>query len=238
VVLRAQLARHIGAEFGLKPNIVDAMLVWVDAVAKDMAPTLDGYGLLRFWEDIERICQGLVTLENAPQVVQYAHLVRQFAQVCIWAQLGEQDLELLMPVAQSRPSALTGASVAPSLTLNFLLLLSRYRQWQRQLVGPVAEARGYLQRAAQDPVLTPQVAAQLLSDLQGWDLTQTLELMGTSAPRHFVALQPLLQKMQLSRRLNLSPTDLLWAAKLTEANAPAQPILTLIAAKVIAAAHG
>ena len=238
VVLRAQLARHIGAEFGLKPNIVDAMLVWVDAVAKDMAPTLDGYGLLRFWEDIERICQGLVTLENAPQVVQYAHLVRQFAQVCIWAQLGEQDLELLMPVAQSRPSALTGASVAPSLTLNFLLLLSRYRQWQRQLVGPVAEARGYLQRAAQDPVLTPQVAAQLLSDLQGWDLTQTLELMGTSAPRHFVALQPLLQKMQLSRRLNLSPTDLLWAAKLTETNAPAQPILTLIAAKVIAAAHG
>lgn len=236
--LRGQLARHIGAEFGLKPNVALAMLVWVDAVAKDMAPTLEGYGLLKFWEDIERICQGLVTLESRPQVVQYVHLLRQFAQVCNWAQLGEQDLELLLPVAQSRPSALTGAGVAPPLTLNLLLVLSRYRQWQSQLIGPVAEARGYLQRAAQSPVLTPQVAAQLLSDLHGWDVNQTLALMGTSVPANFVALQPLLQKMQLSQRLNLSPTDLLWVAKLTATSAPAQATLNLIAAKVIAAAHG
>ena len=238
VVLRAQLARHIGAEFGLKPNIVDAMLVWVDAVAKDMAPTLNGYSLLKFWEDIERICQGLATLENVPQVVQYAHLVRQFAQVCNWAQLGEQDLELLMPVAQGRPSALTGASTAPPLTLNLLLALSRYRQWQRQLIGPVAEARGYLQRANQTPALTLQVAAQLLGDLHGWDVTQTLALMGTSIPKSFVALVPLLQKMQLSQRLNLSPVDLLWAAKLTATSALTQSSLNVIAAKVIAAAHG
>lgn len=238
VVLRAQLARHIGAEFGLKPNIVDAMLVWVDAVAKDMAPTLNGYSLLKFWEDIERICQGLATLENVPQVVQYAHLLRQFAQVCIWAPLGEQDLELLMPVAQGRPSALTGASTAPPLTLNLLLALSRYRQWQRQLIGPVAEARGYLQRANQTPALTLQVAAQLLGDLHGWDVTQTLALMGTSIPKSFVALVPLLQKMQLSQRLNLSPTDLLRAAQLTATSALTQSSLNVIAAKVIAAAHG
>lgn len=238
-VLRAQLARHIGAEFNLKPNIATAALVWVDAVAAAMAPSLQGYNLMSFWADIERVGLGTVTLDALPQAVQYAYLMRQFAQVCHWAQLGEQDLDVLLPASAAIPSALTGELNPPILTLQLLLLLSRYRKWQRILVAEVAEARKLLQRAAaQDPALTVSVAAQQISDLHGWDLTQTLVLMNASVPRSFAALLPLLQRMKLSQRLGLSPTDLLWVAKLTEPATVSQETLAVIAAKVIAAAHG
>ena len=238
-VLRTQLARHIGAEFNLKPNIATAALIWVDAVAGQMAPTLQGYNLLSFWADIERVGQGTVTLDALPQAVQYAYLMRQFAQVCHWSQLGEQDLDVLLPAGAGMSSALTGEMNAPALTLELLLLLSRYRKWQRVLVAEVAEARKFLLRAAaQDPALTPEVAAQQISDLHGWDLTQTLVLMSYGVPRSFAALLPLLQKMQLSQRLGLSPTDLSWVAKLTETDLVDQATLAVIAAKIIAAAHG
>ena len=238
-ILRAQLARHIGAEFNLKANVAAATMVWVDAVAHDMNSTLNGYGLLGFWADIERVCQGESTLDSLPNAVQYAYLLRQFAQVCHWAQLGELDLHLLMPAGTAQPSALTGAVAAPQLTLDVLLLLSRYRSWQRRLHGTVAEGLGFLQRAAaQDPVLTLQTAAQEISELHGWDLTQTLVLMNGAVPRSFVALLPLLQKMQFCQRLGLSPTDLSWVGKLTETAAVDQATLTLIASKIIAAAHG
>lgn len=238
-VLRTQLARHIGAEFNLKPNIATAALIWVDAVAGQMAPTLQGYNLLSFWADIERVGLGTVTLDALPQAVQYAYLMRQFAQVCHWSQLGEQDLDVLLPAGAGMSSALTGEMNAPALTLELLLLLSRYRKWQRVLVAEVAEARKFLLRAAaQDPTLTLEMAAQQISDLHGWDLTQTLVLMNAAVPRSFAALLPLLQKMQLSQRLGLSPTDLSWVAKLTETDLVDQATLAVIAAKIIAAAHG
>ena len=165
--------------------------------------------------------------------------MRQFAQVCHWAQLGEQDLDVLLPADAAIPSALTGELSPPTLTLQLLLLLSRYRKWQRVLVAEVAEARKFLLRAAaQDTALTPEVAAQQISDLHGWDLTQTLVLMSYGVPRSFAALLPLLQKMQLSQRLGLSPTDLSWVAKLTETDLVDQATLAVIAAKIIAAAHG
>jgi len=237
-VLRAQLARHIGAEFNLKPNIATAVMAWADAAAKDMASTLEGYGLLNFWADIERVCQGITTLDDVSRAVQYAYLLRQFVQVCHWAQLGEQDLQVLMPAGAGQPSALTGALTAPQLTLDVLLLLSRYRSWQRRLTGTVAEARGFILRAAaQDPALTLQVAAKQLSDLHGWDLTQTLVLMNASVPRSFAALLPLLHTMQLSQRLGVSPTDMSWVAKLTGTAVVDQATLTVIAAKIIGAAH-
>ena len=237
--LRAQMARHIGAEFNLKPNIAAAALIWVDAVAMDMAPTLAGYDLLSFWADIERIGLGEATLDGLPLAVQYAYLMRQFAQVCHWTQLGEQDLGVLLPAGPGIPSALTGEQRPPPLTLSLLVLLSRYSKWPRALVAETAEARGFLLRAAaQDPTLTLDAAAQQICDLHGWDLAQTLVLMNGTVPRSFAALLPLLQKMQLSQRLGLSPTDLSWVAKLTETATVDQATLTVIAAKVIAAAHG
>lgn len=238
-VLRALMARHIGAEFNLKANIAAAALLWVDAVAKDMAPTLEGYDLMSFWADIERICQGETTLDGQPRAVQYAYLMRQFAQVCHWAQLGEQDLGVLLPMSSAIPSALTGEQKSPPLTLALLLLLSRYGKWLRTQVADTAEARSYLQRAAAlDSTLTLDVAAQQISDLHGWDVAQTLVLMKGSVPRSFAALLPLLQKMQLGQRLGLSPSDLSWVGKLTESATVDQATLTLIAAKVMAAAHG
>ena len=237
-VLRTQLARHIGAEFNLKPNIATAALVWVDAVAEEMTSNLEGYNLLSFWADIERVGLGAATLDELPQAVQYAYLMRQFAQACHWAQLGEQDLDVLLPAGAGKPSALTGELNAPALTLELLLLLSRYRKWQQVLVVEVAEARTFLLRAAaQDPALTLEVAALQLSDLHGWDLTQTLVLMNASVPRSFAALLPLLHTMQLSQRLGVSPTDMSWVAKLTGTAVVDQATLTVIAAKIIGAAH-
>ena len=237
-VLRTQLARHIGAVLNLKPNIATAALVWVDAVAEEMTSNLEGYNLLSFWADIERVGLGAATLDELPQAVQYAYLMRQFAQACHWAQLGERDLDVLLPAGAGKPSALTGELNAPALTLELLLLLTRYRKWQRVLVVEVAEARTFLLRAAaQDPALTLEVAAQQLSDLHGWDLTQTLVLMNASVPRSFAALLPLLHTMQLSQRLGVSPTDMSWVAKLTGTAVVDPATLTVIAAKIIGAAH-
>jgi len=205
-------------------------------VAEEMTSNLEGYNLLSFWADIERVGLGAATLDELPQAVQYAYLMRQFAQACHWAQLGERDLDVLLPAGAGKPSALTGELNAPALTLELLLLLSRYRKWQQVLVVEVAEARGYLQRAAkQAPVLDD--AAQQLSDLHGWDLTQTLVLMNASVPRSFAALLPLLHTMQLSQRLGVSPTDMSWVAKLTGTAVVDQATLTVIAAKIIGAAH-
>ena len=202
-----------------------------------MVPTLSGYGLLGFWADIERVCLGDATLDGLPNAVQYAYLMRQFAQVCHWAQLGEQDLQILMPANATTPSALTGALTPPQLTLELLLLLSRYRSWQRRLGNKAGEAQGLLLRTAiQAPTL--QACAQQISDLQGWDLAQTLVLMGNTVPRNFVALLPLLQRMQLLQRLGLSASDFSWVSKLTQTAAIDQATLKLIAAKIMAAAHG
>ena len=236
-VMSAQLARHIGAEFGLKPNIAAAMLVWVDTVVATMNSELNDYGLLRFWQDIQAFCEGDKT--DTAHIVQYAFLLRQFAQVCHWAELGEQDLALLMPgIAPQRPSALTGLSTAPLLTLDFLLLLSRYRRWQRQLLVPFAQAREFLRRAAeQDSELTVEVAIHVISDLHGWDSAQVKVLINLTIPRSFVALWPLLQKMQLSQRLNVAPANL-FLISLIAGSVIEQPKLEQIAAMVIAAAHG
>ena len=172
-----------------------------------------------------------------PMRCRYAYLMRQFAQVCHWAQLGEQDLQILMPANATTPSALTGALTPPQLTLELLLLLSRYRSWQRRLGNKAGEAQGLLLRAAiQAPTL--QASAQQISDLQGWDLAQTLVLMGNTVPRNFVALLPLLQRMQLLQRLGLSASDFSWVSKLTQTAAIDQATLKLIAAKIMAAAHG
>ena len=69
-------------------------------------------------------------------------------------------------------------------------------------------------------------------------MAQTLVLMNGNVPRSFAALLPLLQKMQLGQRLGLSPSDLSWVGKFTESATVDQATLTLIAAKVMAAAHG
>ena len=235
--IKAQLARHFAAEFGLKPNVTATLLMWVDAVAGMMNPNLLEYDLLNFWADIQAFCQD--SKFSTDKIVQYACLARQFAQVCYWAQLGEQDLALLMPsVEPVRPSVLTGQDTMPTLTLSFLLLLSRYRRWQLQLIRPVAEAREFLKRAAEgDPDLTVDGAAQLLSDLHGWQLEQTRALMGERIPCSFAALLPLLRRMQLSTKLNVSPTNLSLIESLTGPGI-SQPTLEHIADLIIAAAHG
>ena len=235
--IKAQLARHFAAEFGLKSNVTATLLMWVDAVAGTMNQSLLGYDLLKFWADIQAFCQD--SKFSTDKIVQYACLARQFAQVCYWAQLGEQDLALLMPrVEPDRPSVLTGQDTMPTLTLSFLLLLSRYRRWQLQLIRPVAEAREFLKRAAEGgPDLTVDGAAQLLSDLHGWQLAQTRALMGEHIPRSFAALLPLLRRMQLSTKLNVSPTNLSLIESLTGSGI-SQPTLEHIADLIIAAAHG
>lgn len=236
------LCRHIGAECKLKANVATAMIRWLDAVAGQMNAELIGYTLLSFWRDLQTWSQGpartLDGLERAQaRVIQYVHLLDQFAMVCQWAQLTEQDLALVLPQA-GKTSPLTGETRPPTLTLELLVLLSRYRHWQQQLVGPANEARRYLAQAAAGELNDTQ-AIETLAALHGWDTQQTRQALGaTAAPRSFVALQPLLRRMQWAARLGLAPPELMMLEVLSEAgHAPSQSDLELIAAKVIAAAH-
>lgn len=240
----ALLCRHIGAEFALKANTAMAMIEWMDAVAGQMNPELTEYTVLSFWRDVQAWSEGpartLRQLEEKQlKVVQYVHLLRQFALVCAWAQLTEQDLALMMPVAQgTKRSPLTGETYVPTLTLDFLLLLSRYRRWQQRLVGPAAEGRRYLGRAAAGALTDVTVAVEELAALHGWDIEQTQQsLVLNKIPTDFVALQSLVTRLHWSIQSGLAPQDLALLALVSADTSPDQATLELIAAKVLAAAH-
>jgi len=235
------LCRHIGAELALKANVATVMIRWLDAVAGQMNAELISYTVLSFWQDVQAWSRGAAhTLEGLERtqvrVIQYVHLLGQFALVCQWAQLTEQDLALVLP-QQGKTSPLTGETRAPTLTLELLVLLSRYRRWQRQLVGPVNEARRYLELTAAGELTDSKVAIEQLAALHGWDVQQTEQGLGAAAiPKSFVALQPLVRRMQWAARLGLAPPELMMLEVLS--NQPtSQSDLELIAAKVIAAAH-
>jgi hypothetical protein len=238
------LCRHVGAEFNLKANVATAMIRWLDAVAGQMNAELIGYTVLSFWRDIQvwsrNAAHSLDELERTQaHVIQYVHLLGQFVLVCHWAQLAEQDLSLVLPLAAGKPSPLTGETRPPTLTLEVLVLLSRYRRWQLQLAGPVNEARRYLERAAAGELTNRPSAIEELAALHGWDAQQTEQALGAAAiPNSFVALQPLLRRMQWATRLGLAPPELMILEVFSEAgHAPSQSDLELIAAKVIAATH-
>jgi len=61
--------------------------------------------------------------------------------------------------------------------------------------------------------------------------------MGEHIPCSFAALLPLLRRMQLSTKLNVSPTNLSLIESLT-GSGTSQPTLEHIADLIIAAAHG
>jgi hypothetical protein len=239
--LTALLCRHIGGELGLKANLAMAMVHWLDAVAGSMNDHLgDDYTVLSFWRDIQALpAPDVLTLRDLETPVRhiiYAHLLHQFAQVCQWAQLAEQDLALLLP-PPGGISALTGETTAPTLTLPLLVQLSRYRHWQHQLIGPVAEARRYLARAATGELTNFEEAVKELAALHGWEPELTRQGLGrVDMPRHFVDLHKLVVRMQWSARLDLAPADLALIEEIAGAT-PTQADLELIAAKVMAAAH-
>jgi hypothetical protein len=240
--LRELLCRHIGAQFSLKPATSLRLINWMDNVAARLDPAFAGYSVLKFWEQIQAACGSgatdLTALESEePQLVQYANLLGQFSLLCHWAQLTEQDLELVMPGAT--PSPLTGKSQSPLPDLPFLLLLSRYRRWQKALVQPVAEGRRYLQRAAAGEMALVAKAAQELAVLHDWDVVQVegcLNILGGTVPKSFADLYPLVTRMQLAQRLGQAPTDLAMLQILAGAT-PSQATLKQVAAAVLAAAH-
>ncbi len=240
--LRDLLSRHIGAQFGLKPATSLRLIEWMDKVAARLNPVFTGYSVLKFWEQVQAAAgagaMSLTALEiEDSQLVQYANLIGQFALLCHWAQLSEQDLELVMP-GPSPSSPLTGQIMAPLPDLPFLLLLSRYRQWQKLLVLPVAEGRRYLQRAAVGEVISRADTAKELALLHGWDEIQVrsyLDLLNFT-PKSFHELYPLIARMQLAQKLRQSPTDLALLDVLAGL-IPNQNTLKQFAANILAAAH-
>lgn len=239
--LRNLLYRHIGAQFSLKPATSRRMIEWMDAVAARLNAAFTGYSVLKFWEQIQAAAipsaMSLTVLEEVPQLVQYANLLGQFALVCHWGQLTEQDLKLVMPSTPGR-SLLTGQPLAPLPDLPFLLLLSRYRQWQKMLVLPVAEGRRYLQRAATGEFILPAEAASELALLHGWDEIQVSGYLEFNdlIPKNFHALYPLIARIQLGQKLRQAPTDLAILDRLAEVT-PTQNTLEQFAANILAAAH-
>lgn len=240
--LRDLLSRHIGAQFGLKPATSLRLIKWMDKVAARLNPVFTGYSVLKFWEQIQAAAgagaMSLTALEvEDSQLVQYANLIGQFALLCHWAQLTEQDLELVMP-GPSHSSPLTGHILAPLPDLPFLLLLSRYRQWQKLLVLPVAEGRRYLQRAAAGEFILPANATKELALLHDWDEIQVrscLDLLNFT-PESFHELYPLIARMQLAQKLRQAPTDLAFIDVLSGL-IPGQNTLEQFAANILAAAH-
>lgn len=240
--LRDLLSRHIGAQFGLKPATSLRLIEWMDKVAARLNPVFTGYSVLKFWEQIQAAAgagaMSLTALEiEDSQLVQYANLLGQFALLCHWAQLSEQDLELVMP-GPSPSSPLTGQILAPLPDLPFLLLLSRYRQWQKLLVLPVAEGRRYLQRAALGEFISSADTAKELALLHGWDEIQVRSYLASLnfTPKSFHELYPLIARMQLAQKLRQSPTDLALLDVLAGL-IPNQNMLKQFAANILAAAH-
>lgn len=166
-----QLARHVGAQFGLTAGIAKAMIHWIDKVIGQMDPELAGYSSDQFWKDIAspyRASAPVALDEIGPKIVQFCHLLGQFALACHVTGLQEQDIALIVAPREG-PSRLYGEAIPP-LTLESIFWLLTYTDWRDALPGSAAEARLHLgtrvaSRTGEDASHT---LAQF-AELNGWN---------------------------------------------------------------------
>lgn len=231
LTLVPRLCKHIGARFELKTPSAIGLTRWADAISQtweSYGSTEGPYDLLQFWKDLCEWYQGtgnpseqtpLRRLETSfPRMIRYAHQLTQLALWQQWAQLTEQDFQFIL----ENPEWLENDATDPLLPcLRLMLILSRFKAWQKSLKAPVEEALRYFAQCQPQHELNPEWPAQELARLHDWDVKQVIGAMrqiyeDNGFPKNFFALYPLTVRMQLCNQLQLGIDDLHCIEQLAE----------------------
>jgi len=215
--MQDQLARHVGAQFGLTAGVARAMIYWIDRVIATMDPELKDYSSEQFWKDIASPYKASAPTslgEIGPRPVQYCHLLGQFALACHLTGLQEQDIALI--VAPRDGTSRLCSSEIPPLTLETVFWLFNYTEWRDALTGSAAEARLHLGHSAVAPPASENPAYLLahFAELNGWEAelaTGVWTIIGhtpTDTLRDMRYVRQLSQWIAVAKQLELSPEKL------------------------------
>lgn len=210
------LYRIIAGTFQVKANIMSELIRWLDLYFQSTAATSAPYGLGDFWAEIDQFFSDLdypVTVERLasyPDLVRYSNALGQFALIAQWGGLTQQDLIL---VVTTPGWFLDNKSVAPFPSLPVLLMLSRLKEWQQQVVSSEAEALNYF-NSANKSSQNAVGALTLLASIQGWEAKVTQEMNACVVgmdiyedfPKTFQQLNRLVTWMQVSQHLGVGST--------------------------------
>jgi len=180
---RQKMFKLISATFQVKANVMACLIDWLDCtfttVPRLGAPS-QPYGLSDFWVEIDELFNSgapsiYEELHYYPDIARYSQALGQYALIAQWANLTEQDLNLIVarPSSARRTSFSEGAVSAPDLKL--LLFISRLKEWQQRIVVSEAEAMSYFKYANQAGQ-TAAFATEMLARIHGWDLDTTREM--------------------------------------------------------------
>ncbi|AZE50338.1 hypothetical protein C4K04_4683 [Pseudomonas chlororaphis] len=212
------LILSISGNFQLKSNITAQLIAWQD-LHFTVQGTETSYGLSNFWQDIRKLftppAAPLTSLTpdillSEPNLIRYSNALVQYTLIAQWAELTEQDLILLI----EHPNWFFDdePETAPAPSLPVLLLITRLKAWQQQVVSSESEAISYFQKANQDGQTT-EGALSFLAYIQGWE-PDTLQEMNAliieediyeDFPVNFQQLDRLNTWMQMSLQLDLGP---------------------------------
>ncbi|WP_338925544.1 Tc toxin subunit A [Mycetohabitans endofungorum] len=208
--LQQKVLRALGAGFNLKSNVMSGVTAWLEKLTVD---TENAYTLANYWHAIQtRFSQANVSLDDLQKDMALVLATQRLSQLVLiaqWLTLTEQDLQLLT----SYPDRLVaGAVTVPAPDMTLLLTLSRFKQWQTQVVVSRDEAmRCFDQLNAQK--MTFDAAAALIASLHKLDANtvaqMSVSLLGKDTwPKSFDALWQLLTWLHVGQALNVGTTTL------------------------------
>ncbi|QLL16015.1 Tc toxin subunit A-related protein [Pseudomonas chlororaphis] len=242
--MRESLYRIIAGTFQVKANIMGELITWLDLHFQNTTTVPLPYGLNDFWAEIENFFSApepsVERLSSHPDLVRYSNALGQFILVSQWAGLNQQDLIL---VVNTPHRFLDNETIAPPPSLPVLLMLSRLKEWQQQVVTSEAEALNYFNSANQSSQ-NDKNALALLAYIQGWVLETTEEMntclvtMGiyTEFPKTFQQLNRLVMWMQASQDLRVGSTCIndLYTMSLNNTSSEASPLIGSVAQSMMA----
>ncbi|WP_256081063.1 Tc toxin subunit A [Massilia sp. YIM B04103] len=211
--LREKLCRVMAGAFSLKANVLRQLVDWQDL--HFTVPMADGdkpYGLGNFWVEIKQLFMTQQELKAHPDLVRYSNATGQGTLIARWGELTEQDLSLLVQTP-ARFMDLPPGAVAPSPSLQVLLMLSRLKTWQQRVIVPEATAMHYFMAAAAEG---EQEALAQLAYIHGWTLEATVAMNAclvdagiyATYPQTFQQLDRLETWMQASGQLNVGSSGM------------------------------
>jgi hypothetical protein len=225
--LEQKLHQLIAPVFRSKPNVMGRLLQWQDKHFQNGGAS---YGLGEYWADIDTVFSvpaqsNLSPAPEAANVARYSQAMAQYALIAQWADLTEQEVNLI----DSPGWFIRGVSEAPPPSLELLLHVARLKQWLERVVVPKAEALGYFQ-IANESGQTAERAIEVLAYIQGWDVNTakamnarlSAQLFYSGFPRAFNEVFRLEAWMQAGIQLNADSVGIGQLHEMSKHNAAAE----------------
>ncbi|MGM7744135.1 Tc toxin subunit A [Yersinia enterocolitica] len=227
--IQSKLVRSLSSGFGLKANVLARMIDWL---TQSTQGTSGAFSLESYWHKIEALFSAetptLAMLEQQVDLLRWSQQLSQYALICQWGALTEQDIALLVDTPERLLSDATQVA-RPDLLL--LLTLSRLKEWQQRVAVSADEAMRYFSLDENDT----HDRLALLAEIHGWDKDQLkrvndhLQGNNSVAPVSFSALYTLENWMRMSAQLTVGSRTLSNLKTMAQNKADAESPLLLAA---------